>query len=45
MVKKVGRKWVLYTKDGSKVLGKHDSRQDAIRQEVAIDISKSKKEK
>ena len=43
MIKKEGNKFVLYTKDGSKVLGKHATRGDAKRQEIAINISKARK--
>lgn len=35
-IKHEGDKWVLYTQDGSRVLGKHDSKQGAIDQENAI---------
>ncbi len=43
MIKKEGKKWILYTKDGSRILGKHSSRGDAKRQEAAIEISKHAK--
>lgn len=43
VIKKEGNKFVLYTKDGSKVLGKHATRGDAKRQEIAINISKARK--
>lgn len=42
MIKKEGKQFVLYSKDGSKVLGKHSSRGDAKRQEAAINISKAR---
>jgi hypothetical protein len=42
MIVKKGKKWILYTKDGKKVLGTHSSRGDARRQEMAIEISKHK---
>ena len=35
--------WVLYTKDGSRVLGKHPTKEAAIKQEQAIEISKHNK--
>jgi len=35
-IRKCGSKWCLYTKDGSKILGKHDTKKDAIGQERAI---------
>jgi len=34
------RKWVLYTRDGSRVLGTHDTYEEALRQERAIQWSK-----
>lgn len=42
MIKKVGKKWYLYTKDGSRILGRHTSRTSAERQEAAINISKAR---
>lgn len=42
MIKREGKQFVLYTKDGSRVLGRHSSRGDAKRQEAAIEISKAK---
>jgi hypothetical protein len=39
-IKHEGNSWVLYTKDGSKVLGKHPTKAEAIAQEQAIEISK-----
>jgi len=35
--------WVLYTSDGSRILGEHESREDALRQERAIWWSKNRK--
>jgi hypothetical protein len=43
MIKHEKGKWVLYTKDGSKVLGKHDTEDDALAQEQAIEIAKHKR--
>lgn len=40
IIKRVGSKWVLYTGDGSKVLGRHDTEAGAKAQESAIEISK-----
>lgn len=40
MIRKVGSKWVLFTKDGSKRLGTHDSKAEAEAQERAIEASK-----
>lgn len=42
LIKKEGKKWVLYNKEGTKVLGKHSTRGDAKRQEAAINISKAR---
>lgn len=42
MIKKSGKKWVLYNHDGIKILGHHDSRASAERQEAAINISKGR---
>lgn len=40
IIRKKGKKWVLFTKDGSKILGIHDSEKDAIDQERAIEAAK-----
>jgi hypothetical protein len=45
LIKHEGEKWVLYSKDGSKKLGEHDSEQQAKDQEAAIEISKAKTKK
>ena len=42
MIKQSGRKWILYTQDGKKILGVHKSKADAERQETAINISKAR---
>jgi predicted GIY-YIG superfamily endonuclease len=36
MIKHENGKWKLYTSDGSRVLGVHDTQEDAIDQEAAI---------
>jgi len=36
MIKQEGDQYVLYSKDGSKVLGRHASHQDALNQEELI---------
>lgn len=41
MIKKEGGKWCLYTKDGSKNLGCHDTEEKAVAQEAAIEAKKS----
>ena len=43
MVKHEGSKWKVYTKDGSKLLGTHDTEKEAKAQLAAIEISKAKK--
>lgn len=45
MIKKEGSKWKLYTKDGSRVLGTHPTKKDAILQEIAIKMAQRKKNK
>lgn len=40
MIRHVKGKWVLYTHDGSRVLGTHDTEAEAIKQEQAVEISK-----
>src|SRR6185369_3044262 len=40
MIKHEGDKWVLYSHDGSKKLGEHDTKADAEKQEAAINIRK-----
>ena len=45
MIKKVGSSWVLYTHDGSRVLGKHSSREGAVKQEQAIKASEGARKK
>jgi hypothetical protein len=42
IVKRDG-KWVLLSKSTGRVLGKHNSRKEAIAQETAINISKARK--
>jgi len=41
VIKKRGRKWVLYSKDGRRILGEHDTYRQALAQERAI-MAKSK---
>jgi len=40
VIQKKGRKWVLYTSDGSRVLGTHSSYDAALAQERAIQVNK-----
>jgi hypothetical protein len=43
MIVKEGQKWVLYTRDGKRVLGKHASKASAQKQELAIRLAKARK--
>ena len=43
VIKKENGEYVLYTADGSRVLGRHKTRQGAIKQEYAIQKSKEKR--
>lgn len=45
MIQKVGKKFVVKTKDGSRVLGVHDSKVQAQDQLAAIEMSKRRKGK
>jgi len=45
MLKKEGRKWVVYDSSGKKKLGEHERREDAVAQIAAIEISKAKRGK
>lgn len=40
VIRHEGSKWVLYTKNGKKVLGKHDTEGEAKAQERAVQVSK-----
>jgi len=40
MIKKIGSKWAVYPKKGGKRLGTHDSKEKALKQLKAIEISK-----
>ena len=43
MIKKINaRTWKLYTKDGSRVLGTHRTKKEAVAQERAVSISKAR---
>lgn len=43
VIRQEGDKWKLYTSDGKRVLGTHPSREKALAQERAIEISKEKR--
>jgi hypothetical protein len=45
LIKHEGKKWVLYSKDGSKKLGEHNTEEKAKDQEAAIEASEAKKKK
>jgi len=40
MIRKVGAKWILYDSSGSKILGRHDTKEGAEAQEEAINARK-----
>lgn len=40
VIKHEGGKWVLYSKDQTEVLGRHDTKEEAEEQERAIQASK-----
>ena len=40
MIKKVGSKWILYSKDGTKKLGEFKTKEEAIRREKQINYLK-----
>lgn len=42
MIKKQGSKYKLKTKDGSRTLGTHDTKEGALKQERAIQASKKR---
>jgi len=42
MIKKVGKKWYLYSHDGKKILGRHPTKAGAKRQEAAVNLSKAR---
>lgn len=44
-IRKVGNKWIVTPKDSRKVLGRHDTKEEAQKQLAAIEISKAKKKK
>lgn len=43
VIRHEGDEWVLYTGDESRVLGRHPTKEKAVKQEQAIEISKHKK--
>jgi hypothetical protein len=43
VIKRQGRRYILYTKDGSRKLGEHPSLESAQAQERAITIQKARK--
>lgn len=45
MIVKSGKKWFVKTQDGSKTLGTHSTKRDAVRQLQAIESSKKKEKK
>ena len=45
MIRKEGNKYILYTRDGTRKLGTHDSMNSAIKQEHAIQVGKNPKKR
>lgn len=45
MIKKQGKNWVVTDSSGKKILGTHPSKEQALKQLAAVEISKKKKEK
>lgn len=45
MIKKEGSKYVVYDSAGEKKLGEHDTKESAVKQIAAIEISKAKRGK
>lgn len=45
MIKKIGSKFVLFNKAGTKKLGSHPTRAQAVAQEQAINIAKHKRKR
>jgi len=43
VIRKEGNKYVLRTSDGQRVLGRHKTKEEAIKQEVAIKHAKKKR--
>lgn len=42
MIKQKGDKWILYSHDGKRILGTHETKEEAEAQEAAINISKAR---
>lgn len=42
MIKKQGNQYILYTSDGKRVLGRHPTREQALRQERAVQAAKKR---
>lgn len=42
MIRHIKGKWKLYSKDGSKLLGTHPTKEKAVAQEQAIEASKAR---
>lgn len=45
MIKKHGKKWVVTDSSGKKVLGTHDTKEKAVKQLAAVEISKKERKK
>lgn len=44
MIEKHGKQWVLWDAKGTRILGIHETRQKAERQELAVRLSKLRKQ-
>lgn len=42
MIRKVHGSWVLFNKEGTKILGHHPTKESAEKQETAISLSKAR---
>jgi hypothetical protein len=45
MIRKRGKFWILYDSEGNRVLGRHRSAKKARKQEIAIRLSKLRKQR
>jgi len=43
VIKKIGNEWLLFSRDGSRVLGHHDTLASARMQETAIQLAKARR--
>ncbi len=43
MIVKMGNEWILLDRNGERILGRHATQEDALRQERAIQIAKARR--